>query len=149
MTKLLYALTAATIMVGFLGCATMGTEPSGAQQQALSPPTPIIVVDSPMIKLDRKSTVSIVGSGFTPGQELSLMITDVEGVQSDIGYSLKPEPKVNESGAWYTTWSCDDYVRRKLVGEGAYAITVTDSDYNPLAHVPVAFYKVEEEKKEK
>ena len=149
MKKLLYALIAVTITVGFLGCATMGTEPSGAQQQALSAPTPIIFVDSPMIKLDRKSTVSIVGSGFTPGQELNLMITDDNGVQSDIGYSLKPELKVNESGAWYTTWSCGDYIRRKLVGEGAYAITVTDSDYNPLAHVPVAFYKAEEEKKKK
>jgi hypothetical protein len=46
-----------------------------------------------------------------------------------------------------TTWSCGRYIARKLVKEGAYTITVTDSDYNVLAHAPVAFYKAKEKKK--
>jgi hypothetical protein len=147
MRKVVYGLIAVIMVFGLVGCATMGTEPSGAQQQALSAPTPIVVVASPMVKMDKKATVSIVGSGFTPGQELALLITDANGVHSDIGDALKPEPKANESGAWYTTWSCGRFISKKLVKEGAYAITVTDTDYNPLAHAPVAFYKAKEKKK--
>jgi hypothetical protein len=36
-----------------------------------------------------------------------------------------------------------------LVKEGAYTITVTDSEYNVLAHAPVGFYKAEEKKEKK
>ena len=147
MKKLLYALISVIMMVGFLGCATMGTEPSGAQQQALSAPTPIVAVASPMVKMDKNATISMVGSGFTPDQEINLVFIDVNGVESDIGYALKPQPKPNESGAWHTTWSCGRYISGKLIKEGAYTIIVTDSDYNPLAHAPVAFYKAKEEKK--
>ncbi|UCG63696.1 MAG: hypothetical protein JSW12_13585, partial [Deltaproteobacteria bacterium] len=85
--------------------------------------------------------------GFQPDQEVSLLFTDVDGVQSDIGYALKPQPKANTIGAWVTTWSCGPYISKKLIKEGAYAITVTDGDYNILAHTPVAFYKAEKKEK--
>jgi hypothetical protein len=147
MRKVVYGLIAVIMVFGLVGCATMGTEPSGAQQQALSAPTPIVVVASPMVKMDKKAKITIVGTGFQPGQEVSLLFTDVDGVQSDIGYALKPQPKANKIGAWVSTWSCGRYISKKLIKEGAYAITVADSEYNIIAHAPVAFYKAKEKKK--
>jgi len=88
-----------------------------------------------------------VGTGFKPGQEVSLLFTDVNEVQSDIGYALKPQPKANKIGAWVTTWSCGRYISKKLIKEGAYSITVADTDYNLIDHAPVAFYKAKEKKK--
>ena len=99
-----------------------------------------------MVKLDSKAKISIVGSGFTPGQEISLVFTDVNGIQANIADYLKPEPTPNKSGAWYTTWSCGRYISRKLIKEGAYIITVTDRMYNPLAQAAVAFYQTEDKK---
>ena len=77
------------------------------------------------------------------------MFTTADGIEADIGYALKPQPKSNKLGAWVTTWSCGRYISKKLIKEGAYAITVADSDYNSLAHTPVAFYKAKEAKKKK
>jgi hypothetical protein len=113
----------------------------------MAQPGPTVMVATPMVKMDKKAKMSIVGTGFKPGQEVSLLFTTMDGVQSDIGYALKPKPVANKVGAWATTWSCGRYIARKLVKEGAYTITVTDSDYNVLAHAPVAFYKAKKKKK--
>ncbi|MFB0508398.1 MAG: hypothetical protein ACETWT_16870, partial [Thermodesulfobacteriota bacterium] len=110
-------------------------------------PGPTVMVATLMVKMDKKAKMSIVGTGFKPGQELSLLITTIDGVQSDIGHALKPSPVANETGAWVTTWSCGPYIAKKLIKEGAYTLMVTDSEYNVLAHAPVAFYKAEEKKK--
>ena len=139
MKKLLYALVTVTITVSLV-------ETVSAQQQVLTAPTPTVVVASPMVKLDSKAKISIVGSGFTPGQEISLVFTDVNGIQANIADYLKPEPTPNKSGAWFTTWSCGRYISRKLIKEGAYIITVTDRMYNPLAQAAVAFYQAEDKK---
>ena len=96
---------------------------------------------TPMVPLDKKATAVIMGTGFQPGQEVYLLITDANGVQSDIEYALKPLPKADATGAWSTTWSCGRYVQKKLVKAGAYVITVTDTKYEPLASVPVTFYQ--------
>ena len=140
--ELLHGVIASIVVVSLAGFVVLAPMPAKAGELA-----PRLVVVSPMVKMDKKATICILGSGFTPGQELALLITDVDGVPSDIGGALKPVPKANERGAWYTTWSCGRFIDKKLVKEGAYAITVTDGDYNPLAHVPVAFYKAEEKKK--
>ena len=142
MKKLLHGVIAFIAVVSLTGFVVLA--PTGAKADELAPK---VVVASPMVKMDKKATISIIGSGFTPGQELFLLVTDVNGVRSDIGHALKPEPKVNGRGAWYTTWSCGRYISKKLIKEGAYAITVADSDYNPLAQAPVAFYKAKEKKK--
>jgi hypothetical protein len=105
------------------------------------------MVATPNVKMDKKATITIMGTGFKPGQAVSLLFIDVNGVQSDIGYALKPQPKANKIGAWVTTWSCGRYISKKLIKEGAYAITVADSEYNILAHTPVAFYKAKKKKK--
>ena len=105
-----------------------------------------VMAANPYQKLDNKATVTIVGTGFQPDQEVTLLFTTVDGVQTDIGYALKPAPKANKIGSWVTTWSCGEFIKKKLVTKGAYAITVTDSDYNVITHAPVAFYA--EKKKE-
>ena len=79
--------------------------------------------------------------------ENRLLFTDADGVKTDIGYALEPEPLPNKVGAWATTWSFGTFVRRKLIKEGASAITVTDTEYNVIAHAPVAFYEEKKEKK--
>jgi hypothetical protein len=142
MKRVMYGLMAVILVVGLVGCATMGV---GEKEPAQ--PGPTVVVATPMVKMDKKGKISIVGTGFTPGQEVSLLFTTMDGVQADIGYALKPKPVANERGAWVTTWSCGRYVARKLAKEGAYTITVTDSEYNTLAHTPVAFYKEKKKKK--
>jgi hypothetical protein len=107
------------------------------------------MVAAPNVKMGSKAKITIVGTGFKPGQEVSLLFTTMDGVQADIGYALKPKPVANKLGAWATTWSCGRYIKKKLIKEGAYAITVADSEYNILAHAPVAFYKAKKAKKKK
>jgi len=148
MERGIYGLMAVIVVVALVGCATMGVGKKGAEE-GLGGPGPTVIVADPMVKMDKKAKMSIVGTGFKPGQELSLLITTIDGVQSDIGHALKPSPVANETGAWVTTWSCGRYIDRKLIKEGAYTITVTDSEYNVLAHAPVAFYKAEEKKEKK
>ena len=147
MKKLLYALTTVVIMIGLVGLSpslVMDT----ATAQATSP-GPKVAMGTPMVKMDKKAQAVIMGTGFQPGQEVSVLFTDVDGVQADIGYALKPEPKANKIGAWVTTWSCGRYVAKKLIKEGAYVITVTDSDYNVIDITPVSFYQAKAKKKKK
>jgi len=116
-----------TALVVF-SCATVDNRPE--------PP----VVGSQKVKMAKKTLVSLEGSGYTPGQAIKIVV-DIDGVMSNIADSLKPELKVNESGAWKTTWNCSRLIKRKLIKEGAYVLTVTDNDYTPLAKTSIEFYK--------
>jgi hypothetical protein len=148
MKKAIHVLMAVILVVGLVGCATMGVGEKEAKE-SLAQPGPTVMVATPNVKMSSKAKITIVGTGFKPGQEVSVLFTTADGVQADIGYALKPKPVANKIGAWATTWSAGRYVKRKLVKEGAYTITVTDSEYNTLAHAPVAFYKAEKKKKKK
>ena len=53
----------------------------------------------------------------------------------------KANEKANEKGKWKTTWNCSRYVKRKLIKEGSYKISVTDEDYTYLAAATLSFYK--------
>jgi hypothetical protein len=148
MKRLIGGILAVFVIVSLVGCTAMGIGKKGAEE-GLAQPGPTVTVATPMVKMSKKAKITIVGTGFTPGQEVSLLFTTMDGVQADIGYALKPKPVANKMGAWVTTWSCGRYVARKLAKEGAYTITVTDSEYNTLAHTPVAFYKEKKKKKKK
>ncbi len=139
MKKTLIGLLTLILVIGLFGCANM-TGSKGSAVSAL-PPAPTVAMGTPLVPLDKKAKAVIMGAGFQPGQEVYLLITDANGVQSDIEYALKPVPKADAAGAWSTTWSCGRYIKKKLVKEGAYVITVTDTKYKPLAYVPVTFYK--------
>ena len=138
--KKLLIVCAITALIGF----TLVAGPALAGDIAAK-----VTVANPYQKLDNKAKVTIVGTGFKPGQEVSLLFATADGVQTDIGYSLKPAPKANKIGSWVTTWSCGRFIKKKLITKGAYAITVTDSDYNVITHAPVAFYAEKKAKKKK
>ena len=102
---------------------------------------PKVEVISP-VKMDKKATTTIKGQGFKPGQEVNLLFTAKDGIESDIGYALDPAPKADQSGNWSTTWKCGRFIDKKLVLEGkSYKIAVTDVDYNPIAQTFVSFSK--------
>ena len=104
-----------------------------------SSPAPLISA-TPMVEMTKDAEVTILGTGFKPGEEIIILYTDPNGVVADIGYALKPEPKADTKGEWATTWDCGRYVGKKLITEGVTSITVTDSEYNILAHDSIYFY---------
>jgi hypothetical protein len=104
---------------------------------------PVLALGTPLVKADKKASVVIMGSGFKPGEELSVLVSDENGLQTDIGYALKPVPKADATGTFATTWNAGRFVSKKIIGVGACKITVTDADYNPVAHTVVFFQKVE------
>lgn len=151
MKKLIYGMMAITLVIGLVGSTAMGSGKSVAKESfvAKSKPCPRVAVGNPFVKMSEKLKVVIMGTGFNPGQEVRILFTTMDGVSADIGYALKPQPVANKIGAWVTTWKCGGFIKKKLIKQGAYTITVTDGEYTPLAHAPVAFYKDEKESKKK
>lgn len=135
-------LTAVLFVVGVIGF-------SGSHSICLAGDAgPIVALGTPLVKADKKASVVIMGSGFKPGEEVSILVTDASGLQTDIGYGLKPAPKADATGTWGTTWKdAGRFISKKIIGAGPCKITVTDAEYNPVAHTVVFFQK--EEKKEK
>jgi len=137
MKKCFGFLIAVFFVVGVIGF-------SGSSTICLAGDTgPVLAMGTPLVKADKKASVVIMGSGFKPGEELSILVTDENGLQTDIGYALKPLPKADATGTWATTWNAGRFVSKKIIGVGPCKITVTDADYNPVAHSVVFFQKVE------
>ena len=130
MKKAIHAVMAALLVICLVGWV----------QAVRSDPGPTVEVDTPKVKMTKKAKVVIKGTGFKPGQEVRLVFTTADGVKSDIGGYLKPEPVADKTGAWTTTWNCGTYIRRKLIKEGTYTITVTDNEYNHIVDASLAFY---------
>ena len=140
-------------LIGLTGCKKK-TEKAAAEKPAVAKGLgPVVVMGTPAVKMAGKKTapVVIMGTGFKPKQEIRILFSTQDGLQSDIGYALKPEPKPNKSGTWGTSWSAGRYVRRKLIKPkgGAYTITAADSDYNPLASTVVTFIAPKKKSKKK
>jgi hypothetical protein len=111
---------------------------------------PIVTVGTPLVKMAGKKTQAVImGTGFKPGQEIKILITTKDGMQSNLGAGLKPHPVPDKSGSWVTTWNCGRFVSRKLVTAGVYNLTVTDNKYNHIAHTPIGFIKAKAKKKKK
>lgn len=97
---------------------------------------------TPNVEMSKEAEVSITGSGFKPGQEISLLITDRNGITSNIGAYVEPKSiTADGSGNWSATWKCGRYVSKKLVAEGITVLKVIDSDYSLLAHDSILFTK--------
>src|SRR4030067_1807982 len=107
MKRVIYAMVAVMVVVGLMGCATMGSKKAQGQEAVTSQggvaPT-IVSQPSNVLRLDKKTQVVIMGSGFKPGQEVRLVITQKDGSISDISSELDPEPKADEFGVWGTAW---------------------------------------------
>jgi len=151
----LLALSLVICLISLAGCAALKAKDgdSGAMAQDQGALSPVVVVATPNVAMDKKASVVLMGTGFKPGAEITILITDADGVLTDIGSELKPEPKADGSGTWGTSWNAGRYIGKKLIKKGAIAIQVTDSDYNPIALAPVNFYekpkKDDKNKKEK
>ena len=140
MKRIAYALMIGGLVAGFVGYSDVTLNTASAEERIAGVSAPIVTVATPMVKMNKKAKVVIMGAGFQPGQEIKLLFTTTDGSKGDIGYALKPAPVANTVGTWMTTWSCGRYVAKKLIKPGAYTITATDTEYNFLSHAPVAFY---------
>jgi len=110
---------------------------------------PTVVMDpSPVLKLDKKTKVTIMGSGFEPGQEIRLLITQSDGSLSDIGDGLEPEPKANKSGVWATAWTVGAFSNKRIAKPGAYLMQVCDPDYKVITTIPFGYYDAKKPYKE-
>ncbi len=118
------------------------TATAPAKTKVVKRGTAAVVAVSPQIsEIAPKSTIDIMGSGFNPDEEVRILYTDAEGMQTDIGYALEPAPKASKSGAWLTTWQCEEFIKAKLVTDGAFELVVTDNEFKPLAKTYVFFKK--------
>ncbi len=140
-------------LIGLTGCAKK-TEKSAAKKEtstAMKGLGPIVSMGTPLVMMAGKKTkpVVIMGTGFKPKEEIRILFTTPDGLQSDIGYALKPQPKPGKSGTWGTTWSAGRYVARKLIKGGVYTVTAADGDYNPIASTVVTFVNPAKKKKKK
>jgi len=127
--------------------ATAGASlPKEAKKTAKQAPTAkakalpaVVTVVTPVCTLAKKLGVPIVGTGYSPDEELLILFTDAEGMQTNIAYALEPPLQANKAGAWSTTWLVDDFVKARLVAPGVFTLTVTDKAYKPLAQAAIAF----------
>ena len=100
-----------------------------------------LMVDPPKVTMSKKATVSLSGQGFKPNEEVVILFTAVDGVVSDIGFALDPQPVADQTGAWTTTWKCGRFISKKLIKEGTYILKAADAEYNTLAEAKVMFTK--------
>lgn len=131
MKKLLVGMIALVLIAGVTGCATIGIG---------GDPAPKLIVVTPKVELSKKATVDLKGEDFKPDQEVALLFIAVDGVMSDIGFAVEPQPVADKTGTWTTTWSCGRFVSKKLIKAGTYTIKAADVDYNVLAEATVSFY---------
>ena len=101
--------------------------------------TPVLTVTQQVIEVGKTVAVDIIGTGFAPDQEVRILYTDADGMQTDIGYALSPQPQANKSGAFFTTWNGTEFIKAKLVRPGAFTLTATTSEFKPLAETNVFF----------
>jgi len=131
-------------LMGFFGSNALGTGECIAAEDR-----PIITAATPLLILDTKSKAVIMGSGFKPGQQLRILITTPDGMETDIAGYMKPAPKADATGTWASTWSLSYYVKNKLVTAGAMTIRATDENYNLITHTPIFFQEPKKDKAEK
>ncbi len=89
--------------------------------------------------LDKKGEIAITGAGFPAHGAVTLLFVTADGIESDITYALDPAPVADAEGNFATTWAYGRFVAKKLVAPGAFALTATDSEFNPLGETKVIF----------
>ncbi|MFC1893462.1 hypothetical protein ACFLYR_05480 [Chloroflexota bacterium] len=144
-------LSIALLTVFLLGLLIVGsTQVFGATSPGSASPT--LVLSQSVVPLDAKSQIVIMGSGYEPGQEVTLLAHLSGGrapwaTVSDIGVYLDPSPVVaNEFGVWATAWTISRFSR--LAGTGVYLLEVVDEEYNILASAPFGFVNMKEPQEE-
>ena len=129
----LLLLVVLALLVG--GVGTLAASPTKSN------PTPTLVIEpSHILKLGSGTKVAIMGSGYEPGQEIRILITQSDGSKSDIGAQLDPEPVANDDGVWGTAWTVGRFSHKKIAAAGIYVMMACDTSYNVLATAPFGYY---------
>ncbi len=143
----------AVCVMGFLGYDYVRPMVSSAKEattvkkkaKAAAPRTvrsvlaPTLTVATPVATLSKGLSVTLLGAGYKPDEDIVVLFTDAEGMQTNINSALEPAPKPGKSGCWSSTWTVDDFVKAKVVTAGVFTLTVTDKGYKPLAQAAIAF----------
>ncbi|MDZ4245571.1 MAG: hypothetical protein U1D67_00455, partial [Dehalococcoidia bacterium] len=108
MKKYLFILMALVIV---LGSALVFTQAKAAQQA----PAPNLVVYPPISDLNSKTTIAILGSGFTPHNEYNIMFHDGFG---SIG-ALEETVVADERGNFIAGWALGRYTRGGILWDGS------------------------------
>ena len=114
---------------------------------------PNLVVATPVSELGEP--VTIMGSGFEPGETIYLVIDTGES-RIDLEYELADgvSPVINDVGAFVTAWDPGRIASRVIAsgrggpGAGAYTIMATDTDYVTLTTAPIALWEAVDEGEE-
>ncbi|MFQ5826379.1 MAG: hypothetical protein ACE5IA_03385 [Dehalococcoidia bacterium] len=105
----------------------------------------LVVIPAVLTVDKKKMPFTILGSGFAPHQEVSILIS-MGGVVSDISYLMKPPATANVVGAFAGEISGKlggRLYKKKLIGtydegfHGIYTISAVDMDGNLLATAPL------------
>ena len=139
MKKSILVLITVVAVIGLIAGTSLAT---GAANNGNGP---TLVVTKPVLQIGQP--VTILGSGFEPGETIYLVINTGES-QIDIEYELSGgvSPVINDVGAFVTAWIPDRIADRVIrgsrggPGNGAYTIMTTDTDYNTLTTVPIALW---------
>ncbi len=135
------------IILLFLGVLALGSHNAIGSPEGKGSIINVMAKPS-VVPLDKKGKVIFMGSGYNPGQKITLLFKTPDGATADISYALDPEPVANDVGSWVTVWSYGRFVAKKLIKQGAYAILITDLDYNILASAPICFLDTKKPEKE-
>ena len=130
-----------TVILG-LAIPGSGMLPFAHADEDIIQPAPTVVVWPPVVKIHSKTDMAIMGSGFEPGQELYIVIPDMDGSTTNIVDVIEPAPEgmgimVDERGNFAVLWTMGRLERG--TPEGVADIVVTDLSYNALASAPVGF----------
>ena len=76
-------------LIGFTGCAKK-TDKSAAEEEMTAPKGlgPMVVMGTPVVKMSKKSSAVIMGTGFKPKQEVRVLFTTQDGLPSNEIYEL-------------------------------------------------------------
>ena len=94
-----------------------------------------------------KTMVWFYGSGFTPGENSTILVTDGNGVLTDITIPAGKQkdgggtvyPLVaNEHGAWATMWTIGRFTRKGVGSEGIFTVLIVDDNFKTVATAPLA-----------
>lgn len=117
---------------------------SAAARGATTAPANMVLSPMAVEFNNSKAEVVIMGSGFEPEQEVRLLLTDVNGVTSDIGEDIE----ANDNGNWAVVWTVERYSRKEVASEDIYSIIAADSKYTALASAPFGFYNAKNPREE-
>ncbi len=135
-TGLVIGVVAAVLALGVVGPQLSQGAPGDKVQ-------PTVVLSTPLVELNTKTSLVVMGSGFEPNVGLNVLLRDATGATSLISDALTPKPKIDASietdkfGQFASLFSIGAF--ETVETEGVYSLTIVDTNYNVLATTPIGF----------